>query len=359
MEKHTYYMRKALNLALKSKDPRPNPFVGALLVKHNKVIAAGFHKKAGAPHAEVVALDKAGLSACGANLYVTLEPCRHFGRTPPCTDKIIESGVKEVIVGMTDPNPLNKGTGIKLLRNANIKVKVGVLERDARKINSAFIKYISQKMPYVCVKVGSSLDGKIATRNFDSQWITGPAARSFAHRLRGEFDAVMVGVNTLIRDNPKLSGTSKNIKIIVDTNLLTPVNSRIFADGKIIIVTTKKITDNKAARLIKKGAQIISVKAKKGKVNLRSMMKELALFEISKILVEGGGELVGSLFDEKLVDEVKFFIAPKIIGGRCAVSSVMGEGVSWIDKAIKLRDVKMRNIGDDLLMEGFIRCSRG
>ena len=345
-------MRKALVLAAKAKDPRPNPYVGAIVVKNNKIIGAGFHKKAGEAHAEVIALDKAGSDAFGATLYVTLEPCRHFGRTPPCTDKIIESGVREVIIGMTDPNPLNKGAGIKLLRNANIKVKVGVLERDARKINSAFIKYISQKMPYICVKVGSSLDGKIATRNFDSQWITGPAARNFAHKLRGKFDAVMVGVNTLIRDNPKLSGTSKNIKIIVDTHLKTLLKSRIFSAGKIIIVTAKKIIDNKAARLIKKGAQIVSISAKGGRVNLRVMMKKLAALEISKILVEGGGELVGSLFDEKLVDEVKFFIAPKIIGGRCAISSVMGEGVSRIDKAIKLRDVRIRRLGKDFLVEG-------
>lgn len=351
---YEYFMRRAIHLALKSKNPRPNPYVGALVVKNNKVISSGFHKKAGSPHAEVIALDKAGARAQGASLYVTLEPCCHFGRTPPCTDKIIESGIKEVIVGMTDPNPVNNGKGIKLLRAAGIKVKAGILEKEARKINPVFIKYISQKMPYICVKAGQSLDGKIATRNFDSRWVTGRAARDFSRKLRGEFDAIMMGVNTVIKDDPRLSGTAKNIKIIVDTRLKTPLKARIFDEGKVIIVTNKKITDSKAERLIKKGAQIINIGIKDGRVNLRQMMRKLAGIEISKIFVEGGGELIGSLFDEKLVDEVKFFISPKIIGGRNAVSSVAGKGVARLNSAIRLRDIKIRMIGEDLLVEGYV-----
>lgn len=347
-------MQQALLLSAKAKDPRPNPYVGAVLVKNNKIIATGFHKKVGAPHAEVLALNKAGSEARGASLYVTLEPCRHFGRTPPCVDKIIKSGVAEVIVGMIDPNPVNNGASIKILRKAGIKVRAGILENEAKKINKVFIKYITKKIPYICVKVGQSLDGKIATRSFDSKWVTSGAARNFAHKLRRDFDAIMVGVNTAIRDNPRLSGTSKNIKIVADTNLKTPLDSKIFDDGKIIIVTTKKITDNKVAKLIKKGAQIINVGVKNRQVNLRQMMRELAALEISKILVEGGGELIGSLFDEKLVDEAKFFIAPKIIGGRCAVSSVAGKGFGRIDKAAKLKDIKVTKIGEDLLIEGDI-----
>lgn len=347
-------MRKALLLCAKAKDPRPNPYVGAVLVKNNKIIAVGFHKKAGARHAEVIALDKAGLKACGASLYVTLEPCRHFGRTPPCVDKIIKSGVREVIVGMIDPNPLNNGASIKILRKRGVNVKSGILENEVEKINKVFMKYITEKMPYICVKVGQSLDGKIATRNFNSKWVTSAAARNFAHKLRGNFDALMVGVNTLMRDNPRLSGTSKNIKIIVDTNLKTPLDSKIFGDGKIIIVTAKKINDNKARSLIKKGAQVISVGVKNHQVNLRKALRKLAALEISKILVEGGGELIGSLFDEKLVDEVKFFVAPKIIGGRSAISSVAGRGVSQADKAIKLKDIKLKKLGDNFLVEGFV-----
>lgn len=353
-----YYMRKVLALALNAEDPRPNPYVGSILVKNNKVIATGFHRRIGEKHAEVVALDKAGLKARGAVLYVNLEPCRHFGRTPPCTERIIKSGVAQIVVGMTDPNPLNNGKGINLLRKAGIKTRVGILGKESRKINAVFMKYITQKMPYICVKVGQSLDGKIAARSFNSRWITSPAARNFAHKLRSNFDAVMVGVNTIIKDDPRLSGTSKNIKIIVDTNLRTPINSRIFVDGKIIIVTAKKIMDNKAVKLVKKGAQIVSVNIKDAKVNLRAMMKKLVALEISKILVEGGGELIGSLFDEKLVDEVKFFIAPKIIGGRKAVSSVMGAGISCINEAAKLKDVKVRRFGEDLLVEGSVACSR-
>lgn len=349
-----YYIRKAFFLSVRAKDPRPNPYVGAVIVKNNKIIASGFHQKAGTPHAEVIALDKAAKYARGATLYVTLEPCCHFGRTPPCVDKIINSGVKEVVVGMRDPNPLNKGRGIKLLRKAGIKVRVSILGQEAQKVNAVFIKYISRKLPYVCVKAGQSLDGKIATRNFSSRWITSSASRQFAHKLRGRFDAIMVGVNTLMADNPKLSGASKNIKVIVDTRLRTPLNSRVFGDGEIIIVTARKLTDNKAQSLIKKGARIITAGKRGGRVNLPQALRKLAELEISKILVEGGGELIGSLFDEKLVDEVKFFIAPKIIGGCGAVSSVAGKGVTDISKAVKLRDVKIRRIGEDFLVEGSV-----
>ncbi|PIQ88830.1 MAG: riboflavin biosynthesis protein RibD [Candidatus Omnitrophica bacterium CG11_big_fil_rev_8_21_14_0_20_42_13] len=351
----SFYMRKALSLALKAKDPRPNPYVGAVVVKNNKIIATGFHKKTGAAHAEIVALNKAAGRVQGATLYITLEPCSHFGRTPPCTDKIIESGVKEVIVGMRDPNPLNNGKGINLLRRAGIKVKTGIRQTECRKMNKVFMKYTRQKMPYICVKAGQSLDGKIATRNFNSQWITGKPARDFSHKLRSNFDAIMVGVNTILKDNPRLSGTSKNIKIIADTKLKIPINSNIFIDGKIIIVTAKKITDNKAVKLIKKGAQVITVERKSGKVHLRQMMRELAALEISKILVEGGGELIGSLFDEKLVDYAMFFTAPKIIGGKNAVSSVSGKGVGGIDEVIKLNNIETKKIGEDLLIEGDVK----
>lgn len=347
-----HYMRRALLLSSKAKDPRPNPYVGAVIVKNNKIIASGFHQKAGTPHAEVIALDKAGKEARGAALYVTLEPCCHFGRTPPCVDRIINSGVKKVVAAMIDPNPFNKGRGVKLLREAGVKIETGVLENEAKKINTVFIKYISRKMPYVCVKAGQSLDGKIAARDFSSRWITSNASRQFAHKLRAAFDAIMVGVNTIIRDNPRLSGTSKKIKIIADTRLRTPPKARIFNDGRVFIVTAMKITDNKAKRLIKSGARIINVGVKDKRLNLRQAMRKLAALETSKILVEGGGELSGALFDEKLVDEVKFFIAPKIIGGCGAVSSVAGKGVMDISKAVKLKDIKIKKIGEDFLIEG-------
>lgn len=357
--RHNYYMRKALNLALKAKDARPNPYVGALLVKNKKIIASGFHRKAGLLHAEIYCLDKIKDKAKGATLYVTLEPCSHFGRTPPCVDRIVRSGIKKVVVGIPDPNPLNAGCGIKFLRKEGIKVEVGFLENALKTINAVFIKYITKKIPYVCVKVAQSLDGKIATKNFDSKWITGSLSRAFAHKFRADFDALMVGVNTVLRDNPLLLGTSKNLKIIIDTHLRTPPKARLFNQGKVIIVTAETASNNKQLRLIRRGAQIVKIKVNKyGRVDLSMMMRRLAALEISKILVEGGGELIGSLFDEGLVDKAIFFIAPKIIGGRDAISSVMGEGARRINGAVRLDDIKLRQIEKDFLIEGVVKCSR-
>ena len=237
-----YYMRLAINLALKGKgNTSPNPMVGALLVKKGKVIGRGFHVKTGLPHAEVIALDEAGFDAKGATLYVTLEPCAHFGLTPPCVNRIIESRVKEVVVGMVDPNPLNNGKGIAILRQFGIKVRVGFLEDKLKELNKVFIKNITKKLPLITVKVAQSLDGKIATRTGNSKWITSDKSRSIAHRLRGDFDGIMVGVNTVLRDDPKLNAWFSNkhpVKIIIDSQLSTPQDSAIFSKGaKVIIVT--------------------------------------------------------------------------------------------------------------------------
>src|SRR3989338_4512755 len=225
LRNHAYFMDLAFRLALKGKGrTSPNPSVGALVVKDSRIIGRGYHEKTGLPHAEAIALDDAGVKAKGATLYVTLEPCTHFGRTPPCVDKIIKSGIKKVIVGMLDPNPLNNGKGIQILKAGKIKVEVGFLEDKLKKLNEVFIKYITRKIPFVTVKVGESLDGKIATRTGDAKWITSDRARAYAHRLRRNYDAIMVGVNTIIRDNPKLDAWFSNkrlTKIIVDSQLST------------------------------------------------------------------------------------------------------------------------------------------
>ena len=338
----------------------PNPLVGALVVKNSRVIARGYHKKAGLPHAEVVALSLAGKQASGAKLYVTLEPCFHFGRTPPCTDMIIKSGIKEVIVGMLDPNPLNNGKGVQVLRKHGIKVEVGFLEDKLSKMNESFIKYITQRIPYVTVKVGQSLDGKIATYRGNSQWITSDHAREYVHRMRGKFDAIMVGVNTILRDNPRLQAMSLSkglTKIIVDSHLSIPCQAEVLQNPLVIIVTLRVTSGQETANrnILALKAQILEVKEKGGLVNLRDMMKKLARLKITNILVEGGGALIGSLFDEGLVDKVLFFISPKIIGGKEAISSVMGKGVAHLDKAFKLKDVCLRRIGEDFLVEGYIR----
>jgi len=359
---HEYFMNLAMRLALKAKGKTsPNPMVGALVVKNNKILGQGYHEKAGLTHAEIIALDEAGKKARGATLYVTLEPCTHFGRTPPCVDRIIKSGVKEVIVGMIDPNPRNNGKGIRILKQNKIKVKVGFLEEELKKINEVFIKYISKKMPFVTVKVAQSLDGRIATKTGDSKWITSDKSRALAHRLRQNYDAIMVGVNTILRDNPRLNAwfsKRRPVKIIVDSQLSVPENAAIFsANTPVVIVTLSsrpgQETENR--KLLSQKAKILDVKEKAGEVNLKDMIKKLAQLEITNILVEGGGTLIGSLFDEDLVDKILFFISPKIIGGKEAISSVMGRGISRIDKAIKLKGIKLRRLGEDFLVEAYIK----
>ena len=351
-----YYMGLALKLALKAKGKTsPNPLVGAIVVKAGKIIGRGFHARAGLAHAEVVALDQAGKKAKGATLYVTLEPCAHTGRTPPCVDRVIASGIKEVVIGMIDPNPLNNGKGIILLKQNNIKVRAGVLSEKIKEINASFMKYITTRMPFVTVKVAESLDGRIATRSGDSKWITSDRSRAFAHRIRKDYDAIMVGVNTVLRDNPFLNvwfSKKKIIKIIIDSNLSISEDSNIFSSGSQVIIVTLpsrpgQETENRA-RLSAK-AKILEVKEKEGQINLTDALKKLGALQISNIIVEGGGTLIGSLFDQRLVDRVLFFISPKIIGGKDAISSVMGNGVKRIDQAIKLRDLKIRRFGEDLL----------
>jgi diaminohydroxyphosphoribosylaminopyrimidine deaminase/5-amino-6-(5-phosphoribosylamino)uracil reductase len=266
-----------------------------------------------------------------------------------------------VVVGMIDPNPLNNGKGVLLLKQNNIKVRFGVLSEQIEKINAIFVKYITTGIPFITVKVAQSLDGRIATFTGDSKWITSDKSRVFAHKIRKDYDAKMVGVNTVLRDNPRLNAVSpekKLIKIIIDSNLSTPENSNIFSgEGKVIIVTLPsrpgQETENRKSLAAK--ATILEVKEKEGQVNLRDALKKLGRLQISNIIVEGGGTLVGSLFDERLVDRILFFISLKIIGGKEAVSSVMGKGVKRADQAIKLSQVKVRRLGEDLLVEANIR----
>lgn len=359
---HGYYMNLAMKLALKAKgETSPNPLVGAVVVKNGRIIGKGYHAKAGLAHAEVMALDEAAENAKNATLYVTLEPCAHFGRTPPCVDRIIKSGIKEVIIGTIDPNPRNNGRGVNLLKQNKIKVEVGFLEDRLRKFNEPFIKYITKRMPFVTVKIAQSLDGKIATENGDSKWITSDKSRSFAHKIRKDYDAIMVGINTVLRDNPKLNAwfSKKHpIKIIVDSQLSTPQKANIFSsDSRIIIATvaSRPGQETQNRQILAQKAKVLEVKEKAGQVNLKNMMKNLAQLEITNILVEGGGTLIGALFDEGLVDKVLFFVSPKIIGGKNAISSVMGKGISRIDKAIKLKNISLKRLGEDFLIEGYVK----
>ena len=336
------YIKLALDLAKKAKGiTSPNPCVGAVIVKDGKVAGKGFHRFAGGPHAEIYALRQAGKKAEGATMYVSLEPCSHYGRTPPCTDAIIRSGIRRVVAAIKDPNPVNNGRGLRILRSRGIKTDVGFLEAEARELNEDFIKYITKKMPFVAVKVAESLDGKIATRTGDSKWITGDKAREFVHKLRSEHDAVMVGAWTVLKDDPLLTARVKGKRV------KQPL--RIILAGRTKIPYKARILNSKGGNVV-----IAATKEKNGRVDIRSLLGELAKREITSVLIEGGGETVASALEAGLVDKIYFFIAPKIIGGRKATTSVEGEGVEKAGKAIRLKQMSFRKIGDDLLIEGYV-----
>jgi diaminohydroxyphosphoribosylaminopyrimidine deaminase/5-amino-6-(5-phosphoribosylamino)uracil reductase len=360
-----YYMKRALTLAEKGRgQTNPNPLVGALVVKKGKIIGEGYHRKAGFPHAEVEAIRSAESDIVGSTLYVTLEPCTTFGRTPPCTDLIITSRIREVVIATRDPNPAHRGRGILALKKTGITVRTGILEREAQQLNSVFTKFIQKKTPFVTVKIAQSLDGKIATATGESQWITGIDSRRFVHKLRSEVDAVLVGATTVAEDNPLLTNRlyrpvkKQPIKIVLDSRLRISPTSRIFSKNspqKVIIATTTASPRARRRLFEKHGATVLLLGKKQGVVSLKALMRTLARMQITHVLVEGGGEILGSLFKEKLVDNVFFFISPKIIGGDNAPTSVMGEGIKRLRFARRLRDVTITRFEDDILIEGRLK----
>jgi len=355
------FMQRALALARHGLGKTsPNPAVGAVLVRHGRIIGEGWHRKAGGPHAEVFALRR--VNARGATLYVTLEPCSTYGRTPPCTDAIIAAGVKRVVVAARDPNPKHNGRGLKLLRHAGIRVESGLFADEATRMNEAFNKWITTGMPFVIAKAAMSLDGKIATHTGDSKWITSESARRDAHKLRAAVDAVMVGANTVIRDNPQLTvrhgahGKQPH-RIVVDARGRCPLSARLFTDShrhSTIVLTTNLSPSRWRRTLEARGPTVLHVKQSRGRVDLKAALKALGKHNITSVLVEGGGELLGSFFDARLVDKVALFYAPIILGGCTAVAAVAGEGVSTVGKALKLRDCHWRRIGKD---EMFLEAS--
>lgn len=357
------FMQKALELAAKGKGrTSPNPMVGAVIVKDGEIIAQGYHKKAGTPHAEVIALKKAGYQAKGATLYVTLEPCCHTDKkTPPCTRAIIQSGITKVIAAMTDPNPKVSGQGMRELRKAGITTKTGVLKSKASRLNEAFIKYITQKEPFVLLKIAQSIDGKIATAKGESKWITGGKAREHVHKLRHELDALLVGIGTVKKDNPSLDcrvkGGQNPYRIIVDSSLQIPVNSKVlkYTDNKTIVATTDKAAPEKINRLTKHGVKVLVITSKQGRVDLKQLMKQLGKLNIISVMIEGGSSISAAALSSKIVDKVMFFVAPKIIGGTDAYSSVSGKSPPLLKNAIQLRDLEAVQFGNDILLEAYIK----
>ncbi len=353
-------MTSVLNLARKGKGlTSPNPMVGAVIVKNNKIISQGWHRRCGGNHAEVIALKEAGLKAQGATLYVNLEPCCHTGKTPPCVDAVIKSKIKKVVIGMKDPNPLTNGKSIAKLRRAGILTQIGVLQKESEQLNEAFIKYIKYQRPFVTAKCAQTLDGKIATATGHSQWITSHKTRQFARALRNEFDAICVGINTVLKDNPRLNAAKKTKhlkKIILDSSLQISPNAKLFQDvnfSDCIVATTTKASPKKIQLLKNKGIHVIVYPKKREGIPLKELFKELAKQKITSILLEGGARTIGNALKERLIDKMHIYIAPKIIGDQKALSSVVGLNTLNINKAIELKNFEIQKLNQEI----FITCS--
>lgn len=346
-------MRQALRLALKAKGKTsPNPLVGAVVVKAGKVVGKGFHRGCGLPHAEREALIRAKEKAKGATLYVTLEPCFVQGKTPPCLDIILSSGINKVVIAAKDPNPAVCGRGIKRLKANKVKVVLGVCRREAERVNEIFFKNMKEKMPFVAAKAGQSLDGKIATASGESKWITAKAAREFSRRLRDSYDAVLVGGKTVRADNPSLDGAKKKTaKIIISSNLDFPKNCRLLTENpaNLFIFTAKK---NQEKKMPVKGKVFFLNQTKAG-LPLKAILRKLYRQGIMSVFVEGGSDTLGRFFQQKLVDKVYFFIAPKIIGGKFSLPSVGGQGFRRLKDSIKLSDIKLTRVKEDILIQGY------
>lgn len=363
--KDEYFMREALKLARRGAGRvSPNPMVGAVIVRNGEIVGTGYHRVFGGAHAEINALKSAGKAAKGADIYVTLEPCSHFGKTPPCTQALISGGIKRVLVGMTDPNPLVCGQGIKQLEQAGIRVSSGILETDCRQLNEAFVKYMTRKTPFVILKSALSLDGKIAAHTGDSKWITCEKSRKLVHRMRYEADAVMVGVGTVIADDPLLNvrlfrkGRKEPFRVVVDSRLDVPLSVKILKPGhaaKTIIAALKENENSrKAAAIRQTGAQVLGVPGKGGRLDLKKLVRLLAKKEMARILLEGGSEVNAAALEAGIVDKVALFYAPKIVGGKKALGMVGGAGQKRVKDAVNIDSMNIKRVGSDFLVEGYV-----
>ena len=357
------FMRKALELARNALGrTSPNPLVGAVIVRDGCIVAAGWHRAAGTPHAEIHALNMAGELARGATLYVTLEPCAHYGRTGPCAKAVIEAGIRRVVIAMRDPNPLVAGKGILMLQEAGIDVVCGVLEEEARKLNEVFLKWIATGLPFVTLKTAMTLDGKIATVTGESQWITNEVSRRRVHEWRDRADGILVGINTVFKDDPSLTTRlperhGKNpVRIIVDSKGRTPLDARVVKDGqaKTIIAVVADASKERMEALQKAGAEVL-VAGDGSQVDLHELLRQLGKKEITSLFVEGGATVNFSFFQAGLVDKVHAFVAPKILGGREALTPVGGAGFARLSEAVELEGLKAESLAGDLLVSGYVK----
>lgn len=363
-EEHKAWMRKALELAARARGrTSPNPMVGAIVVQDGVVVGEGFHERAGGPHAEVHALRAAGQQAAGADLYVTLEPCVHHGRTPPCVEAVLEAKVGRAVIGMADVNPLVAGRGEKALRAAGLSVTVGVLEEECRRLNEAYVTWMLERRPFVTLKAAASLDGKIATYRGESKWLSSEASRRRVHRMRDEVDAVIVGVETVVRDDPELTVRMVEgevldpVRVVVDSTLRISTDSRILRERpevRTIVATTAKAPTERRRAIEGLGREVLLLPEKQGRVDLTALMRKLAEMDFTSLLLEGGGELNASMMEAGLVDKVLIVFAPLMVGGREAPTVMDGLGASALADAWRLKGVRTEQVGDDVHVEGYV-----
>lgn len=357
------FMKRALELSLNGiGKTSPNPLVGAVIVKNGKIIGEGYHEYYGGPHAEVNAIKNATEDVEGATIYVTLEPCSHYGKTPPCADLLVSNKVSKVVISMIDPNPKVAGKGVEILKKNGIKVVIGTLENEARKINEIFLKYIKDKKPFCILKTAMSIDGKIATTNGESMWITNEKSRNYVHELRNQVSGIMVGVNTIISDNPSLTtrlkqGGTDATRIIVDSSLKIPLDSKVLtmnSSKTTIIATTNKAESKKLEKLKKfEGVEVVVTPMKESRVDLKYLFDYLGQKGIDSVLVEGGSTLNFSVIKEGLVDKVITFLSPKIIGGKDAKSSIGGDGFEKLTDAVILHNIQISTFDEDIMIEAY------
>jgi diaminohydroxyphosphoribosylaminopyrimidine deaminase/5-amino-6-(5-phosphoribosylamino)uracil reductase len=357
-------MARAIELAARATGrTSPNPLVGAVLVAGDRVVGEGFHLRAGEPHAEAVALLQAGDAARGADLYVNLEPCPHQGRTPPCAEAIIRAGVARVFAAMEDPNPKVSGRGFSRLREAGVKVRVGLLAGEAERLNEVYCTNMRRGLPHVTLKVGMSLDGKTATRTGEARWITGEDSRRKVHEMRNAVDAVLVGIGTILADDPELTTRLPGAdcrhpdRVVIDSHLRIPNRARVLAHrnrGRTILIAGPHAPETRVRELRELGAEVLVVDGGERRVDLRLVVERLYALGITSVLIEGGAEIAASSLDSGIVDRLVFFIAPLLIGGREAPPVIGGRGVGPLADAARLRDVRWSAVGDDIMVEGSV-----
>lgn len=364
-ENHAEYMKRALELAVRAAGrTSPNPMVGAVLVKGGRIIGEGYHKKAGTAHAEAAALREAGKEAAGATLYVTLEPCNHHGKTPPCSEAVIKAGVSRVYAATTDPNPLVAGSGIRRLKEAGIETHVGLLEEEAIRMNEFFFTYITTGLPFVTVKTAMTLDGKICTHTGDSRWITGEASRNYVHRLRDTYDVILVGIGTVNNDNPRLDtrlpdGGGRNpVRAVLDGHLSLSMASNVVETARLqktIIYCAENVNREKKAALTDCGVEVVASGKDPDRLPLEAILRNLAGRGLISVMVEGGSRINGAFLDQRLVDKIYWYIAPKIVGGEKALTPVAGQGVSKMKEALTVDRIVWNQFGSDMMAEGYLK----